>query len=150
MGCEIFHAFGKSIPIIYSGKEGPGLPEEGEPPVRRAARQLGIPDERFWLEGSSENTYESAVEVKRLLDEKFAGGQSHKIILVTSAWHLPRARMAFAGQGMMVAPEPSDFRSGPRLFGPATLVPTYEALSVSSVAIREWIGILAYRLLGKL
>ncbi len=147
-GAEVFHRTGKGLPFIYSGNE--GLPAGGgaavDPPALAAARRLGIPEEMFWSEDRSGDTFESAVEVKELLDRKLPGSPRHRVLLVTSAWHMPRARRAFESQGMEVLPEPSDYRSGPASLGIAALVPSYEALLTSSVAIREWIGLLAYRL----
>ena len=106
-----------------------------------------VPEAMFWHEDRSGNTFESAVEVKKLLDLKLPGRPRHSIILVTSAWHLPRARRSFESQGMAVLTDPSDYRAGPDSLGLASLIPSYEALASSSVAIREWVGILAYRLL---
>jgi uncharacterized SAM-binding protein YcdF (DUF218 family) len=147
-GAEVFHALNGKLPLIFSGHE--ELPAgwgDREPPWRAAARRMGVPAELLVIEDRSADTFESAVEVKKLLDQKFPGRERHPVILVTSAWHLARAMRAYRCQGLLAAPEPADSRGGPGSLGFAGLVPSYEALAASSVALREWIGMLAYRLL---
>jgi uncharacterized SAM-binding protein YcdF (DUF218 family) len=148
-GAEDFHRSGGNVPLIFSGHEDlpPSAGGPRDPPWTSAARRLGIPEAMLWEEGRSTNTFESAVEVKKLLDERLPGRPRHSILLVTSAWHLRRSVRAFECQGLAVVPDPADSRAGPEAPGLASWVPSYEALASSSVAIREWIGILAYRLL---
>ena len=147
-GVEVFHALKGKLPLVFSGHE--ELPAgwgDRETPWRAAARRMGVPAELFVSEDRSADTFESAVEVRKLLDLKFPGRERHPVILVTSAWHLPRALRAYRCRGLPAAPEPADSRAGPASLGLSALVPSYEALAASSVAIREWIGMLAYRVL---
>jgi uncharacterized SAM-binding protein YcdF (DUF218 family) len=110
------------------------------------ARQFGVAEDRFWIEPESRNTFESAVLVKRLLGERLRGDRAHHIALVTSAWHMPRARMAFERRGMTVVAEPADYRTARRLWSLEGWLPTAEALDASALIAHETIGIVAYRL----
>lgn len=78
----------------------------------------------------------------------WAEGGKHKIILVTSAFHMRRARMLFERQGFEVDPFPVDFQTSDR---PTTTVlsflPSAQALAKSETAMREKIGILYYSII---
>jgi len=149
-GVEIYDRLGGRAPLIYSGTLALSPADIGEAsPVAAVARRIGIPQEKLWIEDRSGDTYQSAVEVKKLLDSRFPGQGSHAVVLVTSAWHLPRAVRAFRGQGLSVVPAASDYRNGPRSPALPGLVPNYEALSASSVALREMFGLVAYRIFGR-
>ena len=133
------------IPILFSGGGPPADPAASGPAALAAAERWGVPPARFWLENKSRNTMESGVEVKKLLDQRFAGQQRHRVVLVTSAWHMPRAIWVFTRVGIAALPAPCDFR-GSATFGHETLVPSYEAFKTSSLALREVLAMLAYRL----
>jgi len=147
-GVELFWELEGRVPLIFSGGAPRGALARPGDLARRYALRFGIPADDFWLEGQSRTTYESGLAVRALLDEKFPGRRTHRILLVTSAWHMPRAVPSFARLAMEVVPVPCDFRSGAQRFGVRTLVPTYEALATSSFALREWIGLAVYRLRG--
>jgi uncharacterized SAM-binding protein YcdF (DUF218 family) len=68
-----------------------------------------------------------------------------RILLVTSAWHLPRAVASFQAQGLDVLPAPTGFR-GPAVDGPLSFVPQVAALRDSCLGLHEWIGRLYYLL----
>jgi uncharacterized SAM-binding protein YcdF (DUF218 family) len=151
-GVEVYDRLGGKAPLLYSGTDAmsPTTPNGGDSScVPAVARRLGIREDSLWVEGRSLDTYQSAVEVKKLLDSRYPGGSGHAVVLVTSAWHMPRALRAFRGQGLSVVPEAADYRSGPRSLALGCLVPSYEALSASSIAIREMLGLVAYRILGR-
>ena len=105
----------------------------------------GIAPERILLEGKSRNTYENAVYTRALVDPK----PSERWLLVTSAWHMPRAVGAFRRAGFDVLPWPTDYRTG----GTSDLVQPFdrmtEGLRRTDMAVREWIGLVAYWLLGR-
>ena len=104
-----------------------------------------------WIESISTNSYESAVEIKRLLDDRFPGRARHRILLVTSAWHMPRSAGVFEKTGVDVVPEPCDYRVGELWdLEVPQLLPNYEALSTFTVAFREWMAIVLYRVRGRL
>jgi len=109
---------------------------------------LGVPGEALLLETTSRNTLQNASRTWELLEPRGV----RRILLVTSALHMPRARMAFAGAGFDVLPAPTDHwatqgrgQGGPWMLG---LLPDAENLAQSTRAIREYLGILYYRLRG--
>ena len=72
----------------------------------------------------------------------------HKILLVTSAFHMRRAEGVFAAQGLEVIPAPTDFQ---RLVGVSTLpggTPTVSNLWRSTYALHELLGYWVYRYKG--
>ena len=98
------------------------------------------------VEDKSRNTRENALNVKDLLKERHLGSS---IILVTSALHMPRAIRIFTRVGLKVTPAPADYRVAPTQ-GSAwfRLIPSAEALAGSTSAIKEYMGIATYKLLG--
>jgi uncharacterized SAM-binding protein YcdF (DUF218 family) len=66
---------------------------------------MGVPRQAMWLEPDSRNTYENAVNTRKVLEPKGI----RRIILVTSAAHMPRSVALFERQGFEVIPAPTDF-----------------------------------------
>jgi uncharacterized SAM-binding protein YcdF (DUF218 family) len=106
---------------------------------------LGIPKERLIIERNSRNTYENALFTKQLVNPK----PGERWLLITSAYHMPRSIGLFRSVGFDVEAYPVDWRtSGPEdLFRFTNLAA--DGLSRTEVATREWIGLVAYRLIGK-
>src|SRR5690606_3210249 len=94
-----------------------------------------------WVEGRSESTWENAVLSAPILRE--AGVK--RILLVTHAFHMPRARASFAAQGFDVVPAPTAFRKTPELSLHA-LLPSAKGLADTSFAFHEWLGRIWYAL----
>jgi len=120
-------------------------------------RFLGVPPEAILEERVSRNTYENAVEARRAL----APLGVRRILLVSSALHMPRAVGLFEHQGFEVIPAPTDHRAVDvstlprwedgwlrRLVNFA--LPNAESLAATARALREAIGIAVYRALGRL
>ena len=112
---------------------------------------LGIPADALVLETKSTNTYENALYSKPMLDEMGA----QRILLVTSAMHMPRAVMIFEKMGFDVIPAPTDFQvteSNPNDNWLANflleIVPDTTSMNLFSTALKEYIGIFVYRLRG--
>ncbi|MDX1388797.1 MAG: YdcF family protein [Acidobacteriota bacterium] len=68
-----------------------------------------------------------------------------RVYLVTSAWHMPRARASFEAVGFDVVPAPTGF-APPMRFGPEAFVPTAQALAETSAGLHEWLARVWYRL----
>lgn len=112
----------------------------------RLLTALGVSADRLILEDRSRNTYENAIFSKQLIQPK----PGETWLLVTSAFHMPRAKALFDRAGFATIPWPVDYRTtGKEGFGLA-----YDdqlgALSVTTTAVREWIGLLAYWLSGRI
>jgi uncharacterized SAM-binding protein YcdF (DUF218 family) len=107
---------------------------------------LGIAKSRLIMERRSRNTQENAEFSKALAAPK-AG---ERWLLVTSAFHMPRSIGLFRKARFAVEPYPVDWRVGGRadLFAVANFA--IDGLIQTDIAVREWIGLLAYRLTGKI
>jgi uncharacterized SAM-binding protein YcdF (DUF218 family) len=135
------------------GVDGPAL-QAGAESMRQLLAIMGVPENAIILEGRSRNTYENAVETKKLLDARGI----KRIILVTSALHMPRSQAIFARQGFDVIPAPTDFNvtqaDWDYYWTPApaiqvfNLFPSAEALDWTMRALKEYIGMGVYRLRG--
>lgn len=120
--------------VIVSGDE-PTARIMGEALVK-----LGVPADRLRLEVQSLTTAASATNLKALVREE-------PFFLVTSAGHLPRAIAATEKAGLAAIPIPTDHQL-PQDWRRAELRPTPSALTVSDLAIHEYLGRLWYVLRG--
>jgi len=107
---------------------------------------LGIATSRLIMERLSRNTAENAAFTKDLVKPK----PGERWLLVTSAFHMPRSVGLFRKVGFAVEPYPVDWRIG----GPEDLF-TFtniagDGLARTDTAVREWTGLLAYRLTGRI
>jgi len=128
---------------------GGGLSPGNEPEAVSGARffsAFGIPENRMVLEGASRNTGENAELTRRLLDP--APGETW--LLVTSAFHMPRAVGLFRKAGFDVVPWPADYLSTGREGLAVKLDQPAENLSVSTMALREWAGLAVYWMMGRI
>ncbi len=120
----------------------------GESEAKTAQRfflGLGIAPDRLVLEDQARNTQENAEFSKSLL-EGIAGPK----LLVTSAFHMPRSMGLFRKAGIAVLPWPTDYRSsGQEGFGIEVTQPVDNLMTLST-AVREWVGLVAYRWTGKI
>jgi uncharacterized SAM-binding protein YcdF (DUF218 family) len=152
---ELYHQ-GKADHILLSGgnldwKSVGSTPAEE---MSSLLELLQVPASALWLEPDSRNTYENAVNSRAILKEH---GIS-TVILVTSALHMPRAAALFENQGIRVIPAPTDFRitqtdweelkSASLLFQISYLIPSAENLSQTTGALKEYLGLLVYKLQG--
>lgn len=128
------------LPLLAAG----GSLREGAPKVADAMAALldaELGAEVRWVEAASRTTRENAHLAADLL---LAAG-IERALVVTHAWHMPRALAAFAETGLEVVPAPTAFASWPRA-RPSALLPSARALQESSWAIHEWVGRLWYAL----
>lgn len=107
---------------------------------------LGIPKSRLILERQSRNTVENAEFSKKMVGPK----PGERWLLVTSAFHMPRSVGLFRKAGFVVEPYPVDWRVRGRgsLFTFNSV--TVEGLARTDIAMREWIGLIVYRLTGRI
>jgi uncharacterized SAM-binding protein YcdF (DUF218 family) len=133
------------IPVIFSGGSGdPREPDAREAPIAaRFLADLGIDMSRLRSEDASRNTWENAINSKPLLP---AGG---RVLLVTSAAHMPRAVGIFRKVGIDVVPYPVSYsvnQGDVWRFG-LNLSDNMEKLDR---AAHEYRGLLAYWLAGRM
>ena len=103
----------------------------------------GIAATRIISEERSRSTHENAVFAKELIRP----GPSQNWVLVTSAFHMPRAIAAFRAVDWQVIPYPVDFKVDPRT-GLRANFNLLDGLGMSTTAGKEWAGLIGYRLLG--
>ena len=107
---------------------------------------LGVAKSRLIMERRSRNTQENAEFTKALVAPK----EGERWLLVTSAFHMPRSVGLFRKAGFDVEPYPVDWRIG----GPGDLfsftTAAVDGLARTDIAVREWIGLIAYRATGKI
>jgi uncharacterized SAM-binding protein YcdF (DUF218 family) len=134
--------------IVVTGGTG-ALVLDGEGDADTAPRlltALGVAPERLILENKSRNTHENAVFTRELVTPQ----PGETWLLVTSAFHMPRSMALFRKVGFVVRPWPVDYRtSGKEGFGVFRDNAT-DAMQNTTVAIREWIGLFAYWLSGRI
>ncbi|MCW2237028.1 YdcF family protein [Azospirillum canadense] len=113
-------------------------------PLKAALVQAGIDPETVVYENQSRNTWENAVLTQRMVQP--SAGETW--LLVTSAMHMPRAVGIFRKVGWPVIPYPVDYRtrSGARPYTRFDLDLQMETLRDS---VREWVGLVAYRAMGR-
>ena len=113
--------------------------------IRNLLVEWGVPAASIRLDTSSRNTRENAVNGAALIRE----ARCKSNLLVTSAWHMPRAVAAFARVGIEVFAVSVDVKGVQGRNNLALwLTPRVEALAVTSQALMEWMGILVYRWRG--
>jgi uncharacterized SAM-binding protein YcdF (DUF218 family) len=131
--------------LVFTG--GPSLfPREGENDsvtARMLFSELSLDTGRVIFEEGSYNTYDSAIRTHALVKPK----QEEKWILITSAFHMPRSIGAFRKAGWDVIPYPVDYRTVPSAFG--LQFEPESSLVALSIGLKEWVGLLAYRFLGR-
>ena len=110
------------------------------------ATRFGISEERIRVDTRSRNTYENAVESKKILDEE---GVSC-FVLVTSASHMRRALGCFRKLGLNPIPYAVDFGNHLGKYGLFSFIPSAGNLEKSTAAIHEYVGIITYKLRGYL
>lgn len=119
--------------------------DAGAGEVARYFREVGIAPSRIVVESQSRNTWENATLTRALI----APAPTDRFLLVTSAWHMPRAMGVFRQAGFNVSAWPVDYRTA----GGSDLAMPYreltEGLVNTNVATKEYIGLVAYWLAGR-
>jgi uncharacterized SAM-binding protein YcdF (DUF218 family) len=139
-GYRLYRRF--AVPVVVSG--GTTWRERGSEPEAEVARaalvNLGAADGSIITESGSRTTWENARNVASLLK---ARGIS-RVVLVTSAWHMPRAMLAFSRAGISCVPAPTDYLSRGGRLTAVDFLPGFEELWESVIATQEYCGIVLY------
>lgn len=132
--------------VISGGVGNPFQDSESDADIaRRFYAGMGVPAERLVFEGESRNTAENVEFTKSLV----ASGSDQKLILITSAFHMPRSMGIFRAEGLDVVPWPVDYRAVPDPgFGLELAEPTFN-INTATTAIKEWVGLVVYYLTGR-
>jgi uncharacterized SAM-binding protein YcdF (DUF218 family) len=127
--------------LVFTGGKNPwekAKKTEGEV-LKEYAISNGIPSEKIFVTKDVENTADEAVAVKELISP------SKRIILVTSAYHMYRAKKLFEKQGFIVTPYKVDYKTaGKSAITVMDFLPSAGNLGMTETGIREIIGRLFY------
>lgn len=133
--------------IVIAG--GPAALVQQEPEAlagRRFFEAFGVAAERILIDDQSRNTEENARYAKQLAGT--TDGQSW--LLVTSAFHMPRAVGLFRKAGFPAIPWPADYLASGAEGVRIKPDQSTENIAVSNLALREWAGLIGYYLTGRI
>jgi uncharacterized SAM-binding protein YcdF (DUF218 family) len=137
-GVELFKA-GKAPLIVFTGADRDSVGRSEGQILTGHARSLGIQDDAIIVTGDVLNTADEAREVAVALRRR--GLTSPLVLLVTSAFHMPRAVSLFASEGFDVVPFPVDFAfSAGQRVSLLDFLPSVGALTQTHTALREFYG----------
>ena len=138
LGAEAYRRL--HLPVVVSGGRVAGA-QESEGALMRAALTTDFAVPVAWSEERSRTTWENALYTARLLlPQKLA-----TVVVVTQAWHLPRALWAFKRAGLTPLPWPAP-RTALRVGTAGDFLPSLGALRDTFYALHEMIGGFVYRL----
>lgn len=153
-GAQLYQQKKAELVIVSGGRidwRGSGPSESAD--MAAILSQLGVPTAAILQDPNSLNTYENAVNVRKILEARGI----RRVLLVTSAMHMPRSLLIFKRQGIAAIPAPTDFlvtanelqemQNSPQ----ATLLnllPDTDRLYQFTRALKEYIGLVVYRLRG--
>lgn len=113
---------------------------------------FGVPRDAIVFLDQPRNTEEEAKLIaEKVRSEGEGRGEEPKVLLVTSAWHMRRARLMFEtyAPGIDVTPAPADFENTQQLAALSAwqyLVPQPQCLMMNTASFREWLGYWGYKL----
>ena len=148
---------GKAPVILLSGGSIDWQPDSTGSPAEEMVelmKMLGVPQDTLWLETKSLNTYDNALYSREILDDHGI----KRVLLVTSAMHMPRSVALFEKQGIEVIPAPADFTvtedgwnnlfSGSIETNIISIFPNASSLSLTTNVLKEYFGMAVYKIRG--
>lgn len=139
---------GKAARLLFTGapqSTDESIESEGAA-MRRHAIARGVPAEKIHVLGKVGNTADEARELAQLVRTN----DLKRVLLVTSAWHMPRAMRQFRKAGVEITAFPVDFRYEPHRARPyMDYLPGADGLKLTETALRETYGIVFYALTGR-
>jgi len=129
------------VPLMFSGGKGYDSLVKGSEAsaAERLWLSLGFDKRRITIETESLDTKGNATGIEAIV-------RGRNVLLVTSAFHMPRAMLSFEKVGIHAVPAPTDYRAKRSAFTWADFLPDASWLDVSRSALHEYLGILYYRL----
>lgn len=127
-----------NLKIIISGSHPLSLVDSVGSLMSDFLVSLGISREDIVLEENSKNTYQSALELKEIIEEE-------SFALVTSAMHMPRSVYVFEKVGLNPIPAPADFKMEKTL-SILDILPDSDNLRKSDLAFHEYFGLIYYKI----
>ncbi|NNC84332.1 MAG: YdcF family protein [Flavobacteriales bacterium] len=106
--------------------------------------RMGVDAERLIIEDRSWNTYQNA-----LMSREIIGPSTEPVVLITSAFHMPRAKACFEKQGLEVIPYAVDFiyDDEPKSWS-YYVIPSIQVMIEWQIILKEAVGGVVYALRG--
>jgi uncharacterized SAM-binding protein YcdF (DUF218 family) len=133
--------------LVFAGGEGALFGSDRRTEADAAGdffRTAGIEGERLVMENRSRNTRENALFTRELIRAQ----PGERWLLVTSAFHMPRAIGCFRAVGLDPEAYPVDYRTDGDARDVRPFIHMANGLQLTDLAVKEWIGLIAYRLAG--
>jgi uncharacterized SAM-binding protein YcdF (DUF218 family) len=133
--------------ILISGGGGTvfGTGVAEAPIIAGYLKSVGVDPARILIEDRSRTTSENAQFSRELIQPK----EGERWLLVTSAWHMPRAMGVFEKAGFPVTPHPVDFRTGGGSKNRRPFAFISEGLRRLDIGTKEWAGLIGYYATGR-
>ena len=109
--------------------------------LRQFAETMGVPSSSISVTEAVQNTEQESLAARKLFTNP-----RPTILLVTSAFHMPRAKPLFERAGFIVQAYPVDYRVHPNKTTPMDFMPNARFLDLTSIATREFLGQFYYRI----
>ncbi|WP_372056691.1 YdcF family protein [Tistrella mobilis] len=135
------------LPVVFTGGSGvySDPDAKGGPVAEALLRDLGVAPDRLMIESESRNTFQNAIFAKEMVGDV----SGRPWLLITSAAHMPRSYGIFISQGWNVTAYPVDYNTFTPVWGWNDYRFT-DRLNLVHLATREWVGLIVYRLTGRL
>lgn len=145
MQAIILYKQGNLKKIIFTGGSGFVFNQEFKEAytLQNICYKLGIPKQDIIIEPDSKNTHENAVFTKKLIKNKNA-----KVLLITSAFHMRRSAACFKHEGYNFDVYPTDSLEEQNLGPDDYFLPKATPLMDWAYIIKEWFGLIAYKVTG--
>ena len=110
--------------------------------MKRWLIEFGVPEALISVESLANNTWENAANLKVLLHKQGI----NKVVLVTTAWHMPRSVRVFEMQGLQVIPAPCFYVVEREPYDLRSYLPRWTVFAESCDGLHEYLGMFWYRL----
>lgn len=144
------YRMGKIKKILITGGQGlnPVNPQSEAKLLQNFLIMTGVPETDVLIEDQSKNTAQNAAFTKTFLGQQnISTGQ--EFLLITSAFHMYRAKACFDKAGLKTQTFPADYYSHDIKYDlPALLYPEAESLTYWNKLTKEWLGIVMYKIAG--
>lgn len=146
------YRMGKIKKILITGGTGlnPVNPQSEAEVLKRFLLMTGVPESDILIEDQSKNTAQNAKFTRAFL-EKNGISIDQEFVLITSAFHMARAKGCFDKEGLKTVTFPVDYYSHEVKYDiPSLIYPDAESISYWHKLVKEWIGIAVYKATGYL
>ena len=141
MGLRLHKALG--LPIILSAGKVFSYSASEADIAYRLLKASGVEEKYLIKENRSRNTAGNATFTKEICEKQ----KYDKVILVTSAYHMPRSVALFKREGMNVIPYPTDYKTYKNpVLNAFSFTPSAGCLYYTSSAVKEYLGLLAVKM----